>query len=86
MYNLIYQAVHRSTESYQKQGLTKRFAGRLTVSILRQRIDYYVDNGYLVKPFNRLKEHPQSVLSLILFDRLLAVKDCGFTKLFTKVI
>lgn len=81
MHNLIYQAVKRSTESYQKQDLTKRFAGRLTISILKQRIEFYLDNDYPVKPFNRLREHPQSILSSVLFDWELEGKDCGFRNL-----
>lgn len=70
MCNLIYQAVHRSTESYQIQDLTKRFAGRLTISILKQRIEFYIDNEYPIKPFNRISEYPQSVLSSILFGNV----------------
>lgn len=86
MYNLIYQAVYRSTESYQKQHLTKRFAGRLTVSILRQRIEYYLDSEYPVKPFNRLKDHPRSVISLILFDQVLEKNNCGFKEILLEIV
>lgn len=78
MHNLIYQSVKRSIESYQKQNLTKRFAGRLAVGILKQRIEFYLDNDYPVKPFNRLREHPQSILSSVLFDRELDGSDYGF--------
>ena len=86
MYNLIYQAVKRSTESYQKQDLTKRFAGRLSISILKQRIEFYRDNDYPVKPFNRLREHPQSVLSMVLFGRSKKIEDCGSKDLFKAII
>lgn len=70
MYNLIYPAVYRSKESYQKQGLSKRFSGRLTVSILKQRIEFYIKNEYPIKPFTRLKGRTQPILSLILFCRI----------------
>lgn len=81
MYNLIYQAVHKSTESYQRQDLTKRFAGRLTISILKQRIEFYIDNEYPIKPFNRISEYPQSVLSSVLFGSVLANKNWFYESL-----
>lgn len=38
--------------------------------MLKQRVEFYIDNEYKVKTFNRISKYPQSVLSSVLFGNV----------------
>lgn len=86
IYCIIYKGVTNATRYYQEKKITKKQAANSVISYCRNYGERAVINGWDIKPFNRLKNKPHSLISECFFNRYLNIAEKGFYRIPSKDI
>lgn len=78
IYNLIFRAVSNSTRAYQSGNYTKTHAMNMVIASCRNQGERAIAEKWDLKPYNRIKQLPESELSRFLFTTILKMPNQGF--------
>nr|WP_319489359.1 hypothetical protein [uncultured Caproiciproducens sp.] len=78
VYGIIWKAVADASKLYLEKGMSKNHAANTTISACERYAERAKINGWDLKGYSRIKELPQSALSLFFFNRVLEIGDMGF--------
>ncbi|WP_163122783.1 hypothetical protein [Acinetobacter portensis] len=78
IYNIIFRAVANSTRAYQSGDYTKKHAMNMVVASCRNQGEKAVAEEWDLKPYNRIKQLPESELSRLLFTTIFKKPNQGF--------
>lgn len=78
IYNIIFRAVANSTRAYQSGDYTKKHAMNMVVASCRNQGEKAVAEEWSLKPYNRIKQLPESELSRFLFTTIFKKPNQGF--------
>jgi len=79
IYGIIWKAVADASKLYLEKGMSRKQAANTTISACERYAERARINGWDLKGYSRIKDLPQSALSLIFFNRVLGIGDQGFT-------
>lgn len=79
VYGIIWKAVADASKLYLEKGMSKNHAANTTISACERYAERAKINGWDLKGYSRIKDLPQSSLSLFFFNRVLGIGDLGFT-------
>ncbi|CAB1209901.1 hypothetical protein [Acinetobacter bouvetii] len=78
IFNIIFRAVANSTRAYQSGEYTKKHAMNMVVASCRNQGERALAEKWDLKPYNRIKQLPESELSRLLFTSILKKPNHGF--------
>lgn len=78
MYAIIWSTGNKAAAYYMRGNVPKQQAANSMVSRMESHIDRALAENWEVKPYGRLFDLPQSVLSRLVFNSLLGTSDGGF--------
>ncbi|MGE0526861.1 MAG: hypothetical protein AB7P49_07355 [Bdellovibrionales bacterium] len=78
MYNIIWNSVKNAVMYQREKGLPNAHAANLVVSQCKQYGDKAMAEGWDLKPYRRNFDLPQTIISHLLYDRLLGIGEAGF--------
>lgn len=77
--NVLYRAARDAAAFYQRGGVSRDHAAKTVVGSFERLMEKTTANEWIVTPFRRNFNLPQSVLSRLLYNRLLGTDDGGFS-------
>ncbi|WAH57244.1 hypothetical protein LZ023_30315 [Pseudomonas silvicola] len=77
--NILFRAARDAAAFYQRGGVSRDHAAKSVVGSFERLMEKSVANEWVVTPFRRNFNLPQSVLSRLVYNRLLGTDDGGFT-------
>ena len=77
--NILFRAARDAAAFYQRGGVSRDHAAKSVVGSFERLMEKSIANEWVVTPFRRNYNLPQSVLSRLLYNRLLGTDDGGFT-------
>lgn len=78
IYNIIYRAIAYSTTRYQEGGISKSHAQNLVISSCEKQGERAIAEKWNLKPYDRIKDLPQTLVSEIFFTSILKISELGF--------
>lgn len=84
VYNIIYTSITRATRYYQEGGVYRKQAANSVVTRCRSYGERILANGWELKAFSRPRECEESILSSLLFNRILSIGDNYFNIIFSR--
>ena len=78
IYGIIWKAVADASKLYLEKGMSKQHAANTTISACERYSERAKINGWNLTEYSRIKDLPQSTLSLFFFNRVLGIGDMGF--------
>lgn len=78
IYNIIYRAIAYSTVRYQANEITKFHAQNLVISSCEKQGERAIADKWNLKPYTRIKDLPQTMVSEIFFTSILKISELGF--------
>lgn len=78
VYNIIYRAIANSTARYQSKEITKKHAQNLVITSCEKQGERAIAEGWSLKPYGRLRELPESLISEVLFNSIMKISSLGF--------
>lgn len=78
IYNLIWSATKNAAAYYMKEGIAKQRAANSVVGAFERLFERAVAEGWELQDFNRISKLPQSVVSKIIYNKILGENDAGF--------
>ena len=78
IYGIIWRAVADASKLYLEKGLSKKHAANSVIGACERYAERAKINGWDLTQYNRIKDLPQSVLSLFYFNRVLGIGEMGF--------
>lgn len=79
IYGIVWKAVADASKLYLEKGMSKNHAANTTISACERYAERAKINGWKLKGYSRIKDLPQSALSLFYFNRVLGIGDMEFT-------
>ena len=80
MCNFIWRAAKDAAAFYVRNRVSKDHAAKTVVGSIERQIERALSNGWNVTGYRRNYDHPQSVLSRVLYNTVLKTDDGGFCK------
>lgn len=78
IYGIIWRAVADASKLYLQRGISKKHAANSVIGACERYAERAKINGWDLTQYNRIKDIPQSTLSLFYFNRVLEIGDMGF--------
>ena len=78
IYGIIWRAVADASKLYLEKGISKKHAANSVIGACERYAERAKINGWDLTQYNRIKDLPQSVLSLFYFNRVLGIGEMGF--------
>lgn len=78
IYGIIWRAVADASKLYLEKGISKTHAANSVIGTCERFAERAKINGWDLSQYNRIKDLPQSVLSLFYFNRVLGIGEMGF--------
>lgn len=78
IYNIIYRAIAYSTARYQAGEITKVHAQNSVISSCEKQGERAIAEKWNLKPYDRIKDLPQTLVSEIFFTSILKISELGF--------
>ena len=78
IYNIIYRAIAYSTTRYQAGEITKFHAQNSVISSCEKQGERAIAEKWNLKPYDRIKDLPQTLVSEIFFTSILKISELGF--------
>lgn len=78
IYGIIWRAVADASRLYLEKGISKRHAANTVIGSCERYAERAKLNGWDLTQYNRIKDIPQSVLSIFYFNRVLGIGEKGF--------
>lgn len=78
-FGIIWKSVADASKLYLEKGISKIHAANTTISACERYAERAKINGWDLRGYSRIKDIPQSALSLFFFNRVLEIGDMGFT-------
>ena len=78
IYGIIWRAVADASKLYLEKGITKIHAANSVIGACERYAERAKINGWDLTQYNRIRDLPQSVLSLFYFNRVLGIGEKGF--------
>ncbi len=78
--NLLHRAARDAAAFYQRGGVSRDHAAKTVVGSFERLMEKTLANDWVVAPFRRNFNVPQSALSRLIYNRLLGTDDGGFTQ------
>lgn len=79
IYGIIWRAVADASKLYLERGISKLQAANSVIGACERYAERAKLNGWDLSRYNRVKDLPQSILSLFYFNRVLGIGEMGFT-------
>ena len=77
-YGIIWRAVADASKLYLEKGISKKHAANSVIGARERYAERAKINGWDLTQYNRIKDLPQSELSLFHFNRVLGIGEMGF--------
>jgi len=77
--NVLYRAARDAAAFYQRGGVSRDHAAKTVVGSFERLMEKTMANEWVVTPFRRNFNLPQSVLSRLIYNRMLGTDDGGFS-------
>lgn len=78
IYGIIWCSVADASKLYLEKGISKKHAANSVIGACERYAERAKINGWDLTQYNRIKDIPQSTLSLFYFNRVLRIGDMGF--------
>ena len=78
IYGIIWRAVADASKLYLEKGISKKHAANSVIGARERYAERVKINGRDLTQYNRIKDLPQSELSLFYFNRVLGIGEMGF--------
>lgn len=78
IYGIIWRAVADASKLYLEKGISKKQAANSVIGACERYAERAKINGWDLTQYNRIKDVPQSSLSLFYFNRVLGIGEMGF--------
>ena len=78
IYGIIWRSVADASKLYLEKGISKKHAANSVIGACERYAERAKINGWDLTQYNRIKDIPQSTLSLFYFNRVLRIGDMGF--------
>lgn len=78
IYGIIWKAIADASKLYLEKGISKRHAANTVIGACERYAERAKLNGWDLTQYNRIKDIPQSVLSIFFFNRVLGIGEKGF--------
>lgn len=78
IYGIIWRAVADASKLYLEKGISKKHAANSVIGACERYAERAKIKGWDLAQYNRIKDLPQSVLSLFYFNRVLGIGEMGF--------
>lgn len=78
IYGIIWCAVADASKLYLEKGISKKHAANSVIGACERYAERAKINGWDLTQYNRIKDLPQSELSLFYFNRVLGIGEMGF--------
>lgn len=78
IYGIIWRAVADASKLYLEKGISKKHAANSVIGACERYAERAKINGWDLTQYNRIKDLPQSELSLFYFNRVLGIGEMGF--------
>lgn len=78
VYGIIWRAVADASKLYLQKGISKKHAANSVIGACERYAERAKLNGWDLTQYNRIKDLPQSTLSLFYFNRVLGIGEMGF--------
>lgn len=78
IYGIIWRAVADASKLYLEKGISKKHAANSVIGACERYAERAKINGWDLTQYNRIKDLPQSTLSLFFFNRVLGIGESGF--------
>lgn len=78
VYNFIWRAVRYAAAYYMRSSISRDEAANSAIDYISRNMEQALAHGWEIKPYQRIKELPQSSLSRVIFNLVLGTNDGGF--------
>lgn len=78
IYGVIHKQVANSTKFFQEKNITRQHAANSVITGCERFTERAVSLGWELSKYNRIKDLPESVLSLVFFNRVFNIGEDGF--------
>ncbi len=78
IYGVIWKAIADASRLYLESGMSKKHAANTVIGSCERYAERAKNNHWDLTGYHRVKELPQSILSLFFFNRVLGIGEMGF--------